>query len=79
MFFLHVGIADIYKIIHTLNNLKTVIACSGVHICNVLIILASTIDGQVLTPRSSNYVIKVLSSYCDTIAFGDTLYEYELI
>ena len=40
---------------------------------------ASTIDNQVLTPKSANYVIKVICSYCDLIAIGDTLYEYELI
>jgi hypothetical protein len=28
---------------------------------------------------SSNYIIKVMSSYCDTIAIGDTLYRYQLI
>jgi len=43
------------------------------------VILPSTIDGRVLTPRSANYVIKVMSSYCNTIAIGDTSYEYELI
>jgi len=41
--------------------------------------LPSTIDGWVLTPMSINYVIKVMSSYCDTIAIGDTSYRYELI
>ena len=41
--------------------------------------LPSTIDGRVLTPRSINYVIKIMSSYCDTIAIGNTSYEYELI
>jgi len=40
--------------------------------------LPSTIGGWVLTPRSINYVIKVMSSYCDTIAIGDTPYEYKL-
>ena len=40
---------------------------------------ASTIDSWVLTPESTNYVIKVLWSYCDTIAIGDTSYRYELI
>jgi len=35
--------------------------------------LPSTIDGQVQTPKSTNYVIQVTSSYCDTIAIGDTL------
>ena len=40
---------------------------------------ASTIDGWVLTPESTNYVIKVLWSCCDTIAIGDTSYRYELI
>jgi hypothetical protein len=43
------------------------------------VILASTIDGRVLTPISANYVIKVMSSYCDTIAIGDILDCYELI
>jgi len=43
------------------------------------VILASTIDGRVLTPMSINYVIKVISSYCDTIAIGDISYRYELI
>jgi hypothetical protein len=41
--------------------------------------LPSTIDGRVLTPMSINYVIKVMSSYCDTTAIGDTWYEYKLI
>jgi len=41
--------------------------------------LPSTIDNRVLTPRSINYVIKVICLYCDTIAIGDTSYEYELI
>jgi len=41
--------------------------------------LPSTIDGGVLTLMSINYVIKVMSSYCDTIAIGDTSDEYELI
>jgi len=40
---------------------------------------ASTIDSRVLTPRSINYVIMVMCSYCDTIAIGDTSYGYELI
>jgi len=39
----------------------------------------STIDGRVLTAMSINYVIKITSSYCDTIAIGDTSYESELI
>jgi hypothetical protein len=43
------------------------------------VILASTIDGQVLPPRSINYVIKVMSSYCDTIAIGNIAYCYKLI
>jgi len=43
------------------------------------VILASTIDGRVLTAMSINYVIKVMSSYCDTIAIGDISYRYELI
>jgi len=41
--------------------------------------LPSTRDGQVLTPMSINYVIKVLCSYCDTIAIGATSYEYKII
>jgi len=41
--------------------------------------LPLNIDGQVLTPMSINYVIKVMISYCDTIAIGDTSYRYELI
>jgi hypothetical protein len=41
--------------------------------------LPSTLDGQVLTPMSINYVIKVMSSYCDTIAVGNISYHYELI
>ena len=40
--------------------------------------LPPTIDGRVLTAMSINYVIKVQSSYCDTIAIGDTLYRFEL-
>ena len=79
MSFLHVGIADIHQTIHALNNPKTAKACFGVLIRTAFVILASTIDGQVLTSRSSNYVIKVISPYCDTIAIGDTSYEFELI
>jgi len=41
--------------------------------------LPSTIDGRVLTPMSINYIIKVMSSYYDIIAIGDTFYVYELI
>jgi len=41
--------------------------------------LPSTIDGRVLTPMSINHVIKVMSSYYDNIAIGDTSYEYEVI
>jgi len=41
--------------------------------------LPSTIDGRVLTPRSINNVIKVMSLYCDTIAIGDISYRYEPI
>jgi len=41
--------------------------------------LVSTIDGRVPTAKSTNYVIKVMSSYCDTIAIGDTPYACELI
>ena len=41
--------------------------------------LPSTVDGQVLTPLSINYVIKVMSSYCNTIVIGDTSYRYKLI
>jgi hypothetical protein len=40
MFFLHVGIADIFKTIHTLNNVHTVAVCFGVLIHNCLIIFA---------------------------------------
>jgi len=36
---LHVGIADIYQAIHTLNNPETAKACLGVLIHNYLIIL----------------------------------------
>ena len=39
----------------------------------------STIDGQVLTPKSTNYVIKVVCLYWDTIAIGNTSFRYELI
>jgi len=39
---------------------------------------ASTIDSREPTPKSTNYVIKVMCSYCDTIAIGDTPYRYEL-
>jgi len=80
MSFLHVGIADIYQTIHTLTNPKTAKACFGVLICNCpLSSLPSTIDGPVQTLRSINKVIKVLSSYSDTIGIGNTSYEYELI
>jgi len=41
--------------------------------------LTYTIDGQVLTPKSINYVIKEMSLYCDTIAIGDTSYKYKPI
>jgi hypothetical protein len=77
--FLHVGITDIYQMIHTLNNPKTAKACFGVLIRTAFVILAFTIDGRVLTPMSINYVIKVMSSYCDTIAIGDISNHYELI
>jgi hypothetical protein len=40
IFFLHISITDIYQIIHTLNNPKTVKACFGGYIRNSLIILA---------------------------------------
>jgi hypothetical protein len=40
IFFLHVGIADIYQSIHTLKNPKTAKACFRVHIHNCLIIPA---------------------------------------
>jgi len=40
---------------------------------------ASTIDSWVLTPRSINYMIKVMCSYCDTIAIGDSSYGYKSI
>jgi len=41
--------------------------------------LPPTIDRPVLTPMSINYVMKIMSSYCDTIAIGDTSYRYKLI
>jgi hypothetical protein len=41
--------------------------------------LHSTIHGWFLTPMSINYVIKVMGSYCDTIAIGDISSHYELI
>jgi len=41
--------------------------------------LPFTIDGQVLTSMSINYVNKVMSLYFDTIAIGDTSYECDLI
>jgi hypothetical protein len=66
--------------IHTLNNPKTAKACFGVLICNCLChAFASIIDGRVLTPMCTNYIIKIMSSYWDTIAIGDILYRYELI
>jgi hypothetical protein len=43
------------------------------------VIRASTIDGRVLTAMRINYVIEVMSSYCDTIAIGDISSHYELI
>jgi hypothetical protein len=43
------------------------------------VILVSTIDGRVPTAMSINYIIKVMSSYCDTIAIGDISSHYELI
>ena len=66
--------------IHTLNNPKTAKACFGVLIRNCLCHpFPSIIDGRVLTPMSTNYVIKIISSYCDTIAIGDISYRYKLI
>jgi len=41
--------------------------------------LPSTIDFRVLTPRSINYIIKVMCSYCDTLAIANISYRYELI
>jgi len=41
--------------------------------------LPSTIDGRVLNPRSINNVIKVMSSYCNTVAIGDISYRYKPI
>jgi len=41
--------------------------------------LPSILDGWVLMPMRINYIIKVMSSYYDTIAIGDTSYRYELI
>jgi hypothetical protein len=41
--------------------------------------LPSTMDSQVLTPRSIQYFIKVICSYCDTIAIGNTLFESHLV
>jgi len=41
--------------------------------------LPSTIDDWVVTPRSTNYVMKIMSSYCNEIAIGNSSYEYELI
>jgi hypothetical protein len=79
MSFLHVGIADIYQTIHTLNNSKTAKAVSEFSFVTAFVILASTIDGRVPTLMSANYVIKVMSLYCDTIAIGDISYRYELI
>jgi hypothetical protein len=40
MSFLHISIADVYQIIHTLNNPMTVKVCFGVYISNCLIMLA---------------------------------------
>jgi hypothetical protein len=66
--------------IHTLNNPKTAKACFRVLIRNCLCHpFACIIDGRVLTPMSTNYFIKIMSSYCDTIAIGDILYRYKLI
>jgi hypothetical protein len=41
--------------------------------------LPTSFDRPVWTSRSINNIIKVLCSYCDTIAIGNTLYWYELI
>ena len=72
MSFLHVSIADIYQTIHTLNNPKAVKSSLEFTYVTASSFLAFTIDGRVLTPMSINYVIKIMSSYCDTIAIGDT-------
>jgi len=79
MSYLLVVIADIYLMIYTLDNPKKAKACFTVLILNGGIILASKIDSRVLTPRRINHIIKVLCSDCNTIAIGDTLYEYELV
>ena len=41
--------------------------------------LPSAIDGRVLTPMRIDYVLKVMSSDCHTIAIGDSSYECKLI
>ena len=43
------------------------------------IFFPATIDRPDLSPKSINYVIKVMHLYCDTISIGNTLYRYELI
>jgi len=73
------SITDIYQTIRNLNNPKTVKACFGVHIRKWLSFLPSAIDGRVLTPMSNTYIMKILSSFCDTVTIVDTSYTYELI
>jgi len=41
--------------------------------------LHPNIDGRNLTPRSFDYVIKVMSSDCNTIAIGDASWSYKHI
>ena len=77
--FLNVGFPQIDQMIHNLNNPKTTKPGFRNHIINCLIIIATTIDGQVVTPSKINHVNRVIFWYCDTLANGDTLNQYALI
>jgi len=77
--FLHVGILIYIRRSTPLTILRLPKPVLEFSFTTAFVIFPSTIDGRVLTPRSANYVIKVISSYCDTIAIGDISYCYELI
>jgi len=77
--FLHVGILIYIRRSTPLTILRLPKPVLEFSFATAFVILPSTIDGRVLTPRSANYVIKEISSYCDTIAIGNISYCSELI
>jgi hypothetical protein len=80
MSFHHVGITDIHiRRFPPLTILRLPKLISEFSFVTAFVILASTIDGRVLTAMSITHVIKVMCSYCDTIAIGDISSYYELI